>query len=87
MGITLLHLADPALGVAQGLVGGDLAQVDRRVAVHIDLAHEAFQPHRVQLLHKKLRRGHMDGGENGRARGCAVQQMLHKATVGPVRVL
>ena len=85
MGIARLRLADPALGVAQGLVGGDLAQVDRRVAVHIDLAHEAFQPHRVQLLHKKLRRGHMDGGEDGRAR--AAQQMVHEAAVGPVCVV
>ena len=29
----------------------------------------------------------MDGGENGRARGRAVQQMVHKAAVGPVRVV
>ena len=87
MGITLLRLADPALGVTQGLVGGDLAQVDRRVAVHIDLAHEAFQPHRVQLLHKKLRRGHMDGGEDGRARGRAAQQMRGEAAIRPFGVV
>ena len=87
VGITLLRLADPALGVAQGLVSGDLAQVDRRVAVHIDLAHEAFQPHRVQLLHEKLRRGHMDGGKDGRARGRAAQQMRGEAAIRPFGVV
>ena len=85
--VCFLSLAEPPFRVPQGLIGRDLAQIDRRVAVHVDLADIARQPRLVQLLHEKLRSGYVDGGENSCARGRAVQQVVHEAAVGPVRVL
>ena len=85
--VCFLSLAEPPFRVPQGLIGRDLAQIDRRVAVHVDLADIARQARTVQLLHEKLCGGHVDGGENGCARGRAVQQVVHEAAIGPVRVL
>ena len=79
--------ADPPLGVAQGLIGRDLAQIDRAVAVHVDLADIGAQAAVFQQLHQMQRRGHMDGRKNGGAGGRAAEQMLRERGICAVRIL
>ena len=79
-----LRRLEPRDRIPHGLILRDLAQINRAVAVHVDLADVGAQAALLQQLHQVQRRRHMDGGKNTGAGGRAVDKVTHKALIRAV---
>ena len=71
----------PAAGLQLAVFGRVLGVILRAVAVHAQLADERAQPRRVQLAHEFQRRVRVQGGEDRRAGGGSVQQIMREDLV------
>ena len=83
--ITANHVVQPAASRG-GRRPARLNKGKRRVAVHVDLAHVAHEPRRLEFVHKQPRGRHVNGAKDDRPAGWASPQVVGKNRVGALGV-